>query len=100
MDALALKGRHQEALALLRGARDGSHAAFGPGEVGPLQYHKVVLACKQGRQWALALDLLREMMRLQAAADGGGMQIMLHTYGAAMDACASAGQLDKCVAFP
>jgi hypothetical protein len=41
LDALALKGRHQEALALLRAARDGSHAVFGPGEVGPLQYHKV-----------------------------------------------------------
>lgn len=43
LDALALKGRHQEALALLRSARDGSHPLFGPGEVGPVQYHKVGL---------------------------------------------------------
>lgn len=41
LDELALKGRHQEALALLRSARDGSHPVFGPGEVGPVQYHKV-----------------------------------------------------------
>ena len=27
-------------------------------------HNQVVLACKQGRQWALALDLLREMRQV------------------------------------
>jgi pentatricopeptide repeat protein len=82
LDELASQGKYQEALGLLRAMQEGETPPT------PVQYHKVVLACKAGRQWALALDLVREMQQK-------GLQVMLHTFGAVMDVCASAGKLDS-----
>ena len=64
---LAGRGKYQEALALLRSMKEDATTASLPT---PMHYHKVVMACKTGRQWALALDLLREMRQIS------GMQVI------------------------